>query len=86
MKQDLFKPSFVKVLQEFYILAKHKRECTIFAEVILASQRKQLYVQPNVARTIIPVTQQLTKMGVEITTALLPAANKNLNATENSHS
>jgi hypothetical protein len=86
MRQDLFKPSFIKVLQEHYILAKRKTECPIFAEVILASQGKRLYLQPHASRVITSVTQQLMKMGAEIATVLLPVANKNLNATENNHS
>jgi hypothetical protein len=47
MRQNLFKPSFIKAVQEYYIFAKHKTECPIFAEVILASQEKELYLQPN---------------------------------------
>jgi hypothetical protein len=86
MRQDLFKPSFIKVLQECYILAKHKMECPIFAEVIGASQEKLLYLQPNASRIITSVTQQLMKMGAEVTTVLLPVANKNLKASENNHS
>jgi hypothetical protein len=81
IRQDLFKLSFIKVLQECYILAKHKTECPIFTEFIFTSQGKLLYLQPNSSRVITLITHELIKMGAQVTT--LPVANKNLNTIEN---